>query len=243
MNTKQCLIVAAGQGTRLREKGALKPLICVAGVPLIERAMHAASRAGVERFVVVTGYRTGDLEAGLSSIGSRRNWDVQTIFNPDFELANGLSVLAARPLLEARFFLAMCDHIVDSNIYRILDGYPLKQDEVGLGVDYRLDNPAVDIEDVTKVDLAGHTIQAIGKTLTDYNAYDTGVFLATSSLLEMIEGRWRVHKDGSISGGIQALAHRQRALGIDIGDAYWIDVDSSEMYEQAEADCSRHRTS
>jgi 1L-myo-inositol 1-phosphate cytidylyltransferase len=38
----KCLIVAAGQGTRLREKGALKPLIPIRGKPLIE---HVIARA------------------------------------------------------------------------------------------------------------------------------------------------------------------------------------------------------
>ena len=41
----KCLIVAAGQGARLREKGQLKPLIEIKGIPLIERVIDRARSA------------------------------------------------------------------------------------------------------------------------------------------------------------------------------------------------------
>ncbi len=52
-----CLIVAAGMGGRLREKGPSKPLIPINGARLLERVISRAHSAGVERFFVVSGYR------------------------------------------------------------------------------------------------------------------------------------------------------------------------------------------
>ncbi|VAV87829.1 hypothetical protein MNBD_ALPHA06-1178, partial [hydrothermal vent metagenome] len=66
---RDCLIVAAGKGTRLKGLGDSKPLVTLAGVPLIEHAMHAAARNGVEQFVVVTGYQAEPLQAFLSKLG------------------------------------------------------------------------------------------------------------------------------------------------------------------------------
>ncbi|MDE2239282.1 MAG: NTP transferase domain-containing protein, partial [Rhodospirillales bacterium] len=67
----KCLIVAAGQGTRLREKGELKPLIPIRGVPLIERVIANGRQAGIDEFIVVTGYRSDELQARLSEFSSR----------------------------------------------------------------------------------------------------------------------------------------------------------------------------
>ena len=38
----KCLIIAAGQGTRLKSKGEIKPLVPLLGVPLIERIIRSA---------------------------------------------------------------------------------------------------------------------------------------------------------------------------------------------------------
>ena len=52
----QCLILAAGAGSRLTSNGDLKPLFTLAGLPLLERAVVAAHRAGAPDIRVATGY-------------------------------------------------------------------------------------------------------------------------------------------------------------------------------------------
>ena len=49
----KCLILAAGQGTRLKSKGEIKPLVSLLGVPLIERVIRSAMEAGVDEFVEI----------------------------------------------------------------------------------------------------------------------------------------------------------------------------------------------
>ena len=51
----QCLILAAGEGSRLAPNGDLKPLFAVAGLPLLEHAVVSAYRAGATDIHVVTG--------------------------------------------------------------------------------------------------------------------------------------------------------------------------------------------
>ncbi len=69
----KCLILAAGRGSRLTRDGDSKPLVPVAGLPLIERTIATAERAGFTDFYVVTGYNAPTLEAFLSDLGSRRS--------------------------------------------------------------------------------------------------------------------------------------------------------------------------
>ncbi len=231
---QDCLIVAAGKGTRLKGLGDSKPLVELAGTPLIEHAMLAASAAGVQNFVIVTGYQAARLTAAVGQMASKHGWNIKTVFNPDFHLSNGLSVLCGMEHLSAEFYLAMCDHFVEPELYRALAEAELPSGAVGLGIDFRLDNPMVDLEDVTKVELdAGH-IKNISKSLTSYNGFDTGIFRANPNLFKAIESAHANTGDCSISGGMEILAAQGLALGIDVGSANWIDVDSEDMHVLAE---------
>ena len=228
------LIVAAGKGTRLRAKGNLKPLVELGGKSLIERALATAFFAGVQRATVVTGYEAGTLIAHLNELSNKYNWHIEVLFNPDFEQPNGLSVLTAKDVLDRPFFLMMCDHVVEPELYRHFQAYELKTDQVALAIDKRLNNPYVDLEDVTRVHMDGKHIKNIGKDIETYNAFDTGVFMASPALFDAIELSGKTRNDYSISGGMKVLAANQQAIGVDIGESFWIDVDSPEMHCMAQ---------
>ena len=49
----KCLIIAAGQGSRLRSIADVKPLIPLRNTPLIERVIDSAMEAGADDFYVV----------------------------------------------------------------------------------------------------------------------------------------------------------------------------------------------
>ncbi len=100
-------------------------------------------------------------------------------------------------------------------------------------MDGKLNNPYVDLEDVTKVCTKGRYITNIGKEIPLYNAFDTGVFHAGPALFEAIEKSGRDQNDYSISGGMLELAKENRAVTVDVSGHFWIDVDSPEMHEMA----------
>lgn len=197
--------------------------------------MASAAAAGVRRFVVVTGYQAPILERAIDRIRAKRGWRISTVFNPRFDESNGLSVISGEPLLAAEpFYLAMCDHVVEPEIYRSLLRAEPPPEAVALGVDFRLSNPDVDLDDVTRVRIDNGKIKAIGKTLTDYHAYDVGVFRAGCALFDAVRDS-AAGGDSSISGGMNRLAAAGRALSVDINVARWIDVDSETMLARARA--------
>ena len=231
----QGLIVAAGQGVRLRQISRSKPLARINGVPLIERVICGAREGGVEEFVVVTGWEGRRLEAFLRTLSARTGARIETVRNLGWKLANGLSVVAAAPRLQPRFLLMMADHLLEPSILADLAAQPAAADEVVLAVDRRLDNPLVDMADVTRVqtDPAGRIV-AIGKMIETYDAFDTGVFLASTALVEAIQADVAAGGTGGISEGMRRLAAAGKARTFEIGDRFWLDVDDSVAHAHAE---------
>lgn len=229
---RDMLIVAAGMGTRLSEVGVSKPLAPLLGVPLIERVIATASEAGISRFVVVTGHLNDKVEAFLTPISKRYKVQIQTVFNPDYRLPNGHSVIAARPYLTDNFLLAMCDHMMDAEMVSEMASLDVEKGAVVLGVDRRLDNPHVDLEDVTRVLTDGDRILKIGKLIDEYNAFDTGIFHCTPGFFDALDTAFSKGND-NISGGMMELVSNDKARTHTVGDFTWIDVDDPKMFELA----------
>jgi len=229
----KCLIVAAGQGVRLRAKGELKPLIPMLGVPLIERVIGRAQSAGVDGFVVVSGYRGEELRSELDAFAARENISITHVVNEHWDHGNGVSVLAAKPYLNEPFLLAMCDHLVDPAIYRSLIDASPEPDTVTLGVDFNLDCPFNDLDDVTRVKCANGRIERIGKVIRDFNAIDTGVFLCSPNMFAALEES-QAQGDDTISGAMNVLARWGKARVLDIQGRLWVDVDAPVAFKTAE---------
>ncbi len=231
----ECVIIAAGRGSRLKTRGTTKPLTPLVGIPLVERVVLSAGQAGVDAFVVVTGFDRERVELFLRSLAERTGLPITPLFNELWEQANGLSVLAARDVIRDRFLLTMCDHLFDPGIVSDLLKQPLGENEVILGVDSRLSNPMVDLDDVTRVRTTPDgLIRNAGKGIEPYTAFDTGLFFCTPALFGAIEESSVQSGDTSLTGGLNVLAGRGRARYFDIGDRFWLDVDGPAEFDLAE---------
>jgi choline kinase len=231
--TKKCLILAAGNGTRLRAVSANlpKPLVSFHGRPILEHIVTRAQEAGVEEFVIVLGYR-----GNLIRDWFERNWRGPARFtwveNPDYHKSNGISALKARHALNENFLLLMADHLFEAETARTMLEQPLASGEVILGVDPKLDR-IFDIDDATKVRRVGERIVAIGKDLEPYDAVDTGMFLCTPVFFHDLDSA-TTHGNCSLSDGMRRAASQGRMRALDIGDADWNDLDTPEALAHAE---------
>jgi choline kinase len=231
-NTKLALILAAGNGKRIAARsGELpKPLVHLHGKPLLEHVMRGAHEAGIERFVIVVGYR-GHLIQQWWRNSPVRDLPVTWVENPEYLKDNGISVLRAKAVINESFLLLMADHIFNPESARALLRQPVRGDEVILAVDKNIDS-VFDLDDATKVRMRGEHIVEIGKTLPSYNALDTGMFHCSPALFEALE-RARVNENCSLSDGVRLLARRSRFKGFDIGSNQWQDVDTPEALDYA----------
>lgn len=229
----QCVIIAAGQGSRLRSKAPSKPLAPIAGRPLIEHVLRRARAGGATSFLVVTGYAAEGVETFLAGLAAAEGLAIECVRNEEWHRPNGISVATAAPRLEPRFALLMSDHLFDPEMLAAA----IAADEPGdvlLAVDRRLDNPLVDLDDVTKVETEGGRIVRLGKAIERHDAYDTGIFRCSRALVDAIRDSIAAGGQGSLSEGVQRLADASRAFALDIGDRWWLDVDDPRALALAE---------
>lgn len=225
---RTAVILAAGEGSRLRPHTPYKPLCTVAGRALVDHALDGLATAGLTRAIIVLGYGADAIEAHLR--GYRGGLTVETVRVADYRRPNGVSVLAAAPALAGEdALLAMCDHLVDPQLYARLaqagTGNGLR-----LGIDRRLGHDWVDPDDVTCVATEGDKIVAIGKGLEPHDAYDTGVFAISAALTDALA----TLADPSLTEGVRLLATTGRARIVDCSDLDWIDVDDAAAFARAD---------
>ena len=228
----QAVILAAGEGQRLRPEGYLKPLTPVLGITLLERTILACSGAGITECIVVLGYGKESIGERLNEFADRAGIPVRGVENPHWAEGNGTSALAARPYVSGSFLLTMCDQVFDPAVLRALAGAGKKDAECLLAVDYRIDE-VFRLDDATKVQLSNGTITAIGKNLRFYSAVDVGLFFCRPKVFDALQEA-RDAGQGSLSAGWRRLIPQRLFQAMDIGEASWVDVDTPESLQHAE---------
>lgn len=227
------VVLMAGTGSRLRASGQSlpKPLVPIFGRPLICYIVEALEKAGVRNLHAVVGANGGALVRALRPLlpsGIR----LHPIANPDWQKQNGISVLCAAGKVRAPFFLTMGDHLFDPAVLeRVVER--ADSSELNLAIDRKIE-AIFDLDDAMKVQTTGDRVSAIGKNLACYDAIDTGVFFCPNELFDYLE---RAKKDGdcSLADGVRLMAEEGKVRAIEIGEAWWQDVDTPEMYAHAEA--------
>ncbi len=231
----QCVILAAGSGSRLSSLCDAKPLLPVLGVPLIERNIRNLAAAGISEFIVVTGHAADRVDAFLRDLAARLGLPIRCVHNPDWASAeNGRSVLAAEKAVHGPFVLAMGDHLAEPGLVRQLIDRA-GDETLSLAVDRRLDNPHVDLGDVTRVRCGDIHVEAIGKKLIHYDGWDTGFFFCRDPQAFFAAIRRACGEgESSLSDAVERLAAAGEVRAVDIGDHYWNDIDSPRQLEFAE---------
>ena len=228
----ECLILAAGNGTRIRSvsAGLPKPLVDFRGTPILEHVVQRAYQAGIDRVVIVVGYRSDLIRNWFD--GRSLGVSVTFVENPDYHKSNGVSALKARDEIHENFLLLMADHIFEPETAGVLLKERLGPGEVILAVDPNIDR-IFDLDDATKVRREGDRIVDIGKEIARYDALDTGMFLCSPALFKTLEA---ATKDGncSLSDGMRMLASARNLRAMEIGEAQWQDVDTPEALAYAE---------
>jgi choline kinase len=235
----EAVILMAGEGSRLRgsDNSFLKPFVPLLGRPLISYTLDALALAGIKTVNFVVGYERARM---IEQVKQFLPSDLSASFveNRDWQKQNGISLLAAAGHVSKPFLLTMSDHLFDGAVVdQLLDSS--EPGFLNVAVDRKLDS-IFDLEDAMKVQTCGDKITNIGKKLQRYDAIDTGLFVCPVEIFDYLErakSRSR-RSDCSLADAVQLMAGDKKARAIDIGGAWWQDVDTPQMLKYAERQMS-----
>jgi CDP-L-myo-inositol myo-inositolphosphotransferase len=227
----EAVIIAAGKGCRMSQLCSPKPLTPLLGLRLIERILLVAKLAGIHDFKIVVGYKASEIK---QAVGDGRTYGVriQYIENPEWEKGNGVSVLKTKNHIHGKFLLLMADHLFHEQLIERLMTADVKPGHCVLCVDRNLTPDHTAIEDATKVYCEDGYVKQIGKSLSNFNAIDTGLFLCTSAIFDALEQSVE-NEQYSLSAGNQILAEQGKLVSLDVTGSFWIDVDDESALHKA----------
>ena len=133
----------------------------------------------------------------------------------------------------------MSDHLFDRTIIdRLLDSFD--PGSLNIAVDRKLGS-IFDLEDAMKIRTRGDRVIAIGKNLRDYDAIDIGLFVCPAEIFAYLKRAKSesCRNDCSLADGIRMMAADDKVRAIDIGTAWWQDVDTPQMLQHAEKEIAK----
>ncbi|MDP6963417.1 MAG: sugar phosphate nucleotidyltransferase, partial [Planctomycetota bacterium] len=116
------VILCGGKGTRIR--GAAgdmpKPLLNIAGVPLVVRLMQQFSTFGHNSFVLCLGHRADEFKDFFASADLPQDWQVELLDTGENSMT-GSRLWQTQNLVGDNFFLCYGDTLSDVDINQLLD--------------------------------------------------------------------------------------------------------------------------
>lgn len=216
----KAMILAAGKGERLRPLTlhTPKPLVPVAGVPLIEYHLRALAAAGITELVINHAWLGAQIEAHL---GDGARFGVSIAYSPEGEpLETGGGILRALPLLGEQPFI-----LLNGDIFTDYPFAQLNRPLPGLAHLVLLDNPSHNVQGDFTLLANGQLVDAQpGQPSLTYS----GMALLSPQLFAGCQ-------PGAFK--LAPLLRRAMAQGLVSGERYagrWVDVGSLERLAEAE---------
>ena len=222
------VIIAAGKGSRLKSetKNNPKALTVINGHAIIDVILNNCVVNGINEIVIITGYDKTSIKSYL--VGKWDNLNIDYIYNDEWNLENGISVLKAKSLIDNNddFMISMSDHLYFADMMKKVKESSLSNRVVNVGLDFDI-NDIFDIDDGMKVFAQPDTmmVKSMSKKLKNFNAIDVGLFKCSYQFFSFLEN---LNKNGScsLSAGCNELIDQELLGGVDIRDSFWLDIDT-----------------
>ena len=214
--TNQAVVLAAGEGRRLRPLTSLrpKPMVPVGNRPVLEHVVEALADAGVDELVFVVGYRRERIQ---TYFGDGDDWgvDVEYVVQ-EKQLGTGHALLQAEDAVDGDFLVVNGDSIVDASLVSSL----VSADAPAVAVtrsDQPTDYGVVDVEDgrVVGIEEKPRVYDAETETI------NAGVYAFDDAVFDEIHAR-RAGGETSLTDALSTFAQRSRVDAVHVDG--WTDV-------------------
>ncbi|MFB6210450.1 MAG: bifunctional sugar-1-phosphate nucleotidylyltransferase/acetyltransferase [Halobacteriales archaeon] len=210
----QTVVLAAGEGTRMRPLTSTrpKPMLPVAGKPLLARVLDSAAAAGADRFVIVVGYEAAAVREyfGDTYAGVPIEYAIQ-----DEQAGTAHAVRMARPHLDsAPFAVINGDGMYDTqSLTDLYSGGPAL-------AAYEVDNPSA----YGVLDIQDGAVQGVIEKPADppSRMINAGAYVFPAAALELLDVEPSERGEEELTDVLAAVcaSHEVRAVAVD----RWLDV-------------------
>jgi len=220
----EVLILAAGEGSRLRKYAEQKVLERIAGVPILGRILQGLKEAGIGKVNIVLGYEGDNIREEFGE--NYQGIDINYITTQNWEKGNLYSFMAAKGIFQREFLLCMGDHIFDVQIVKSLMDVELE----GVLI-LATDKNSYSLDDTRVLGKDGKILN-IGKKINRWNCVDTGFFLCSPKIFDYGEKALELGSS-ELADCVRLVAKNGTARILDITGKYWVDIDTKKDLDRA----------
>ncbi|WP_436935203.1 bifunctional sugar-1-phosphate nucleotidylyltransferase/acetyltransferase [Halovenus marina] len=220
MSVQTAVVLAAGEGTRLRPltRNRPKPMLPAANSPILEHVLDALVEAGIERLVLVVGYQHKRVQEHFGP--SYRGRPI-TYVHQEKQLGTGHALLQARHAVDGSVLVANGDHLIEANsVEAVIDLFEAETPSAAMAVIER-----DDAEKYGAVRLDGSTIETlVEKPDSDgFRLINAGIYAFDETIFEAIEETPRQAGELALTETLARIVADGRARGVRV-DGLWVDA-------------------
>ncbi len=229
MDTPTGVILAGGEGKRLRKFETIKPLIKVGGEPLIIRALTRMIEHGIRDIIVVVSRGDRLVQRTMLEHASHIPADCRLRYVEQSDKRNSMlgSVLSIGQQVQGPFFLSACDLIFETDPFASFSAAPQSSDTIS--VLYSTD-AGVNLHSGGRMKAllaGGAVVSKIGITLEESNALEAGVYHfapdAYAALSALVVSRPDII---TFDAALAAYNETRPLLPVLYGGGSWFDVNT-----------------
>ena len=208
---KQAVILAAGEGQRLRPFTVTKPkvMLSIAGKPILQYVVESLAQNGIRNIVLVVGYRR---EQVFDYMGSGEKFGVDiTYITQERQLGTAHALAQAKAVTESEFLVLSGDNLIEADA--VAQFVAVKPEAMLVK---RVDNPArygvVTIENGMVKDIVEKPEEAKS------NVVNTGIYAFTTEIFSFIEAQL------DIPDALNNMLAQGYPISAQEADGTWLDV-------------------
>ncbi len=216
---KQAVILAAGEGKRLRPFTVNKPkaMLSIAGKPILQYVVESLAESGIRNIVLVVGYRREQI---FDYMGSGKKFGVSiTYVTQGKQLGTAHALARAREAVEAEFLVLSGDKLIETDtLSRFITVKPEAMLVKKVENPFRSEVVTIDDEGaVTEATRRERRASVPGREPGIYRV-NTGIYAFTRAIFDHTEGQ------PSIPDALNELLAQGKVVAAPETDGTWLDV-------------------
>ena len=220
MSVRTAVVLAAGEGTRLRPltRNRPKPMLPAANRPILEHVLDALVEAGVETLVLVVGYRRDRVQEHFGP--TYRDVPIEYVVQ-DKQLGSGHALLQAREAVDGACVVVNGDRIIEAgSVQDVVDAFTSEDVAAAMAV---IERPSV--RHYGAVVLRDRDIaEIVEKPDTDeYRLINAGIYAFEASIFDAIDATSREDGELGLTDTIANLLAGDRVRGVRT-EGLWVDA-------------------